>query len=219
MVCREAETQSCRNRTLGACRRSVQHWQSVQEGQTLPCLFSDHGASYNRSNRLSTNFPTFSVWLTASFCTLLGLRFVFFFLFYAISVVCAATPYSRHCNQWPLCKPEDPQSPVKEKCNNSKPDKSDRENADHTLLMPLLMQVSKTQSPLSSTAAGRLVSHLFRGTASNFFAAHPQLLKADGVVVIGCNCGFGNFVSLDSLPRSMLIPPRFAVIRGGGRGH
>ena len=42
----------------------------------------------------------------------------------------------------------------------------------------------------------RLRSHLFKGTAIEFFRANPGLLgrSADrATLVLGCNCGFGNW--------------------------
>ena len=36
--------------------------------------------------------------------------------------------------------------------------------------------------------------HLFRGNASEFFRAYPRYLaKVHGTIVVGVNCGFGNF--------------------------
>lgn len=52
-------------------------------------------------------------------------------------------------------------------------------------------EMSTTQSPIPLPQS-TVVAHTFQGTSLEFFRAHPSHLSG-GCVVVGFNCGFGNF--------------------------
>ena len=52
----------------------------------------------------------------------------------------------------------------------------------------------QSQSEKGATVPVGAAYHLFRGNASEFFRANPRYLAKDqGTIVVGINCGFGNF--------------------------
>ena len=59
-------------------------------------------------------------------------------------------------------------------------------------------EMSKTEDKVRVSRNGNFVAHTFKGTSKQFFKEHKQLLPIGAVssnktVVVGLNCGFGNF--------------------------
>lgn len=56
-------------------------------------------------------------------------------------------------------------------------------------------EMSGTRADVKRSSSAKATFHVFKGNVADFFRAHTEILSKDrgGVVVVGLNCGFGNF--------------------------
>jgi hypothetical protein len=75
----------------------------------------------------------------------------------------------------------------------------------HVYLVGPEISVSTTELKTSSVAHRTIHYHLFRATAIDFFRSQPSLLSSKNSIVVGINCGFGNFENPVSVRYELLL--------------